>query len=705
MSAIVDFFASFQDGLARDVARAIRLCLAGFATLWLALFGLLIYFTAPVIAQEWPSLFTGQLSSFTDATLGYAYALYPVTIPTALVVLGMWPYISWFPTRSSRAFARALLNAIAARDGAVTRTLVPTAASEAEASGPVTLTGLAHPVGMPDTNWGPVTISYGCVILVIWEFQGFQTIHDAHFDILFFDILFTVSQLSSSIFWITMALLMIAFGAIFWRFHHIARHGFTFTVDDEGLTVRRARGRPHERRILWSDARGFAQVIYYQHSALPQYAYILDGGSERFIWIAPAIPAEGEKDHSGLAWEQRDSARRLVALVERHTSLPLLDISDAVNAALGGWIGNGPQWSVAERALSVALSSGDRETARALLARLRPAGPFSRIPRGLARLAIWRSVRRLGPDARERLLNTARALLPYYPFPAKPDAPVPQPLPPARRFLTASWLTLRQVALVALVVACLFPLWSGLTPTIINPLYSHALETAAPARVLSEQPLYSAALDTPTPGWQTRSASQTDLRSARFTPQGYELSLRQTPTLVQSNIEWNPSIQMPANGAIMITVTVSPAVGGGGDNGAQETTAGVLLDGNTSGTHGTLFDVDSYGDWTLSRCDNLSSPDLACSDILAMAYGFNFNNGPLAPRPGGTTTFHLLLIRQGRTYLLYANGAFLAAYHDDAGPAAPSGAIGLYLDAFGLTAQFTDLAVYPVPDGMPFWAW
>ena len=73
MSAIVDFFASFQDGLARDVARAIRLCLAGFATLWLALFGLLIYFTAPVIAQEWPSLFTGQLSSFTDATLGYAY--------------------------------------------------------------------------------------------------------------------------------------------------------------------------------------------------------------------------------------------------------------------------------------------------------------------------------------------------------------------------------------------------------------------------------------------------------------------------------------------------------------------------------------------------------------------------------------------------------------------------------------------------------
>ena len=137
-----------------------------------------------------------------------------------------------------------------------------------------------------------------------------------------------------------MALLMIALGVIFWRFHLIARHGFTFAVDDEGLTLRRARGGPHERRMLWSDARGFAQIIYYQRSALPLYAYILDGGSERFIWVAPPVSAEAEKNHSGLAWEQRDSARRLVALVERHTSLPLLDISDAVNAALGGWIGN-----------------------------------------------------------------------------------------------------------------------------------------------------------------------------------------------------------------------------------------------------------------------------------------------------------------------------------------------------------------------------
>jgi hypothetical protein len=195
------------------------------------------------------------------------------------------------------------------------------------------------------------------------------------------------------------------------------------------------------------------------------------------------------------------------------------------------------------------------------------------------------------------------------------------------------------------------------------------------------------------------------VRTTQFTAQGYELSVRQAPETVQSNIEWNPLVQMPANGAIEVTIALSPPVSDG-QGISQVTTAGVLLDGSPDGSRGVLFDVNSTGNWELRRCAKLDSPDLPCldSEFLATGGDFSFENGPRAPQPGGTTTFHLLLIRQGRTYFLYANGAFLAAYHDDTGPAAPTGMIGFYLDAFSRSARFTDLTVYPTPTGLPFWA-
>ena len=161
---------------------------------------------------------------------------------------------------------------------------------------------------------------------------------------------------------------------------------------------------------------------------------------------------------------------------------------------------------------------------------------------------------------------------------------------------------------------------------------------------------------------------------------------------------------MPTDGAISVTVTVSPAIGGGSGSANLVTTQAVLVEVSADGASALLFHVDGEGAWALTRCENLNTTDADCYKDLVWSNGSRFSDGPLAPRPSGSTTFHLLLIRQGRTYLLYANNTFLTAYRDDAGPAAPSGAIGLYLDAFGQTATFTNLAVYPVPEGMPFWA-
>ncbi|MDE3231254.1 MAG: hypothetical protein KGO05_15350, partial [Chloroflexota bacterium] len=271
--------------------------------------------------------------------------------------------------------------------------------------------------------------------------------------------------------------------------------------------MRRARGRPHARRIAWRDVRGFAQVIYYRRRAMPIHAYILDGESERFIWLAPPAPAEAEADSGALTWDQCDNARRLVALVERHTRLPLLDISDAVSGASGGPSHSTLELSLAERALSVARSSGDHNLARALLERLRPAGPFSRVPRGLARVMVWCSLLSVGSDARARLLVTTRALLPYYPYPERPDAPIPRPLPPEARALTAIWLALRQAAMTALAIACLLPFLYGVTPAILNRFYAQPLEVAASRNVTSLPSLYFATLTSPTVGWPTHVAT------------------------------------------------------------------------------------------------------------------------------------------------------------------------------------------------------
>lgn len=131
-NVLAAFFASFEDGLARDRRGAVRLAFAGFLTLWMALVGLYLYLTWPIIARAWPDLFTGQDSALTLALLSLVYALFPILLPAVFIASGLAPLIPW-RSNSSRAFNRALLDAVAARDGAMTRTIV--SGSEARADG------------------------------------------------------------------------------------------------------------------------------------------------------------------------------------------------------------------------------------------------------------------------------------------------------------------------------------------------------------------------------------------------------------------------------------------------------------------------------------------------------------------------------------------------------------------------------------------
>ncbi len=700
MNSIAALILGFRDGFERDQSRALRLLFAGMAVVWVALLGALIAFSVPVFQREWPDIFIGQFSLLTtDVLRTISFDLMPVMLVALFFALGLWPYSSvWLTSRSVRAFARALLGAVDARDLAITPEISSGAASAQELQEDTdTRIALAHPMGELSASWWPIAQFIGVLYLVTGIFLVAPEIGQPQNRGIYSGFLVWSFAIP---YWSLGVYAFIA-GVILRRFNHIAQAGYIATVDSAGLTLRRERGQPHARRIQWGEARGFARIDYTDQSEQLCHVYILSADNERFIWYEPGDRPDVSED-----------ARRLVALIERHTHLPLLDLSRAINTAYGATYGgqtlttHGYAWSVAERALSVARASGDEALAHALLERLRPAGPLSWTPRGLPRLVIYWGLRKRGILERQNLLDLARALLPYYPYPATPDAPIPQaPLNPSRRFLAAARLTLLQVAALGLVIACFYPIGTNLATAILKPLYSQSLLAALPARVHAETPLYFASFTSPTPGWAIRAATKDDSRSARFTPQGYELALDQSVQSLQdnNNIEWNPSLQMPADGAIEVTVSVTPAVGGGSNSPAQVTPAGILFDGSADGARAHLFEVDSYGDWTLYRCHDLNDSGLGCSDFMSWSDGSSYSDGPLASRPGGSTTFHLLLIRHGRTYLLYANGAFLAAYHDDTGPAAPSGAIGLYLDSQGNTAHFTDLAVYPLPTGIPFW--
>ena len=171
-----------------------------------------------------------------------------------------------------KAFARALLNAVAARDGAVTTNTRSHGTSEAEAIGPVTADRTRASSGHPRRQLGT---KHDVLRACSWRSLDFRL--PSHSRCLTSALSLLVYQLSSSIFWVMMALPHDRLGRHLLAVPPHRLPWFHGAVDDEGLTVRRARGRPHERRILWSDTRGFAQVIYYHRSALPHYAYILDG--------------------------------------------------------------------------------------------------------------------------------------------------------------------------------------------------------------------------------------------------------------------------------------------------------------------------------------------------------------------------------------------------------------------------------------------
>jgi hypothetical protein len=234
------------------------------------------------------------------------------------------------------------------------------------------------------------------------------------------------------------------------RFARLERQPFTAAVDGEGVTFRQANASQRERRLRWSDARGFARILFTDEMGRVHEVFVLSAVDEYFLWealyaVPSATVAEIQREE---AW--RVAAHRLVEVVERRTGLPLLDPTETLFAALtttaGASVGNA--WNVFDRAMFVARADGDTRLASEIAKRLYPGTLAAWSP------LMWfgarmRNLRRLTATQRAEALRVARTLLPYYPTPA-------QLIPNARRRLLIRGYLGSEIALQLLLIALAF---------------------------------------------------------------------------------------------------------------------------------------------------------------------------------------------------------------------------------------------------------
>lgn len=108
--------------------------------------------------------------------------------------------------------------------------------------------------------------------------------------------------------------------------------GAHVTVSAQGLTIRDYATRWRRRYVAWRDVVSFVCFTYKDGYTHPRTVYLLDGGSQTFLWETPPdMRYDPAARRQRIAGQQAESAR-LVALVAAATRLPLLDISSVISA-------------------------------------------------------------------------------------------------------------------------------------------------------------------------------------------------------------------------------------------------------------------------------------------------------------------------------------------------------------------------------------
>lgn len=140
---------------------------------------------------------------------------------------------------------------------------------------------------------------------------------------------------------------------------------------------------------------------------------------------------------------------------------------------------------------------------------------------------------------------------------------------------------------------------------------------------------------------------------------------------------------------VAIEVTASQLYNSAGDSIGG---VGLLLRANGGDKQFVEFDVNTTGDWDFS--------DYSAARGSSDAWRGIDGGHSSAIHQGADATNRLAVIMRGNDFFLYANGAFLGVVTDS--DAAPNGAAGLYVASQPIGGQFSDFAVYPLTNDLPY---
>lgn len=124
--------------------------------------------------------------------------------------------------------------------------------------------------------------------------------------------------------------------------------------------------------------------------------------------------------------------------------------------------------------------------------------------------------------------------------------------------------------------------------------------------------------------------------------------------------------------------------------------AGLILRADDASQTMLLFTIMPGGEWQLRRLslDGYASPNWRSIERTLVDEGSRYS--PVgAIHQGLDAANHLAVLMRGSAYAFFINDQYVGAYRDDGGPT--SGHVGMFVDDFGGTASYTDLAIYPAP--------
>lgn len=117
-----------------------------------------------------------------------------------------------------------------------------------------------------------------------------------------------------------------------WTAWRTRMHGAIVEIGAEGMTVRDYQTHWRRRFMRWSDVVSLLRFTYTDAYIRPCTVYLLDAGSQTFLWESPADMRYVSQKRLARIAERQAKARRLLRLIEDATALPQLDITSVIGA-------------------------------------------------------------------------------------------------------------------------------------------------------------------------------------------------------------------------------------------------------------------------------------------------------------------------------------------------------------------------------------